>query len=183
MNTENGKSDGRREKCYNGKIVFYHPNKKCNGAAARLELRLNRAGEEGYDCFFLEMARQKSLSNGKGNATFDWGEKVTVKLGFLDVCEFLTVLEGRAKSVGGERNSLYHQNGSGNTLIGLSARDDGRYLLGLSRKTKVNGEQKRLSISLSQVEATGLRHVLQTGLFFISFHSSLRIGAMRAEPA
>lgn len=170
-----------RERCYNGNIVFYHPNGKGSGAAARLELRLNRIGEEGYDCFFLEMAKQKSVRSRDGNATFDWAKKVTVKLGFMDLCEFLTVLEGRAKSVGGGRDSLYHQNESGNTLIGLNAQDDGRFLLGVSRKA--NGEQRRVSISLSQVEATGLRQVLQTGLFFISFHTSLKISSMRAGAA
>ena len=50
-------------------------------------------------------------------ATFDWAAKVTVKLGFTDVCELLTVLEGQVDHVGGQRDGIYHENGNANTII------------------------------------------------------------------
>lgn len=174
MKTESIDANGNGERRYNGHVVFYHPNGKGTGSAASFELRLNRDGEEGYDCFFLEMADQKSTKQAGSNATFDWANKITVKLGFMDVCEFLTVLEGKADSVGGARKSLYHQTNGSNTLIGLTARKEGGgYFLGLSKRSKGQDGQKRISLCLSEVEATGLRQVLQTGLFFMSFHSSL----------
>jgi len=187
MENQNMSKGDNMDRIYNGRIVFYHPTRKGDGAAARFEMRLNRVGEEGYDCFFLEMAQQKGVRNGNGgNASFDWGNKVTVKLGFMDICEFLTVLEGKARSVGGSRGSLYHQTEGGNTLIGLSAREGGGYSLGLSRRADGGSDSRRVSICLSEVEATGLRQVLQTGIFFLSFHSSLLFrqgSATRVESA
>lgn len=160
-------------------LTFYHPNGKGTGAAAELELRLNRGDETRYDCFFLEMAAQKTQAVLQGDArkpaTFDWAAKVTVKLGFLDVCELLLVLEGRAASAGGARNGLYHESGATNTIISLKKNPEGAgFYLGVSRKDKQGGAVWRGSLLLTEAEAVGLRCVLQSGLFFLTFHRSLR---------
>ncbi len=173
--------DNDAPRCFGGKVVLYHPKRSGKGAAARFELRLNRPSEESYDCFFLEMASQKPGSPSSRNASFDWENKITVKLDFMDVSEILTVLEGKAASVGGERKALYHQINGSSTLIGLAAREDGNgYFLGLSKKSSDGKFQNRISLSLSQVEATGLKQVLGMGLFYISFHSSLSAATWRS---
>ncbi len=165
---------------YKGRsICIYHPNGRGEGSAMRLEPRVNRHGEDRYNCFFLEMASQKSAAqrqNGKTDyATFDWENKITVKLGFLDVGELLTVLEGKVPHVGGQRKGLYHASGIGNTLISFN-RDAqrGSYYLTLSRKRNGDAHPLRIGIGLSDVEATGLRCLLQTGLFFVTFPSLLK---------
>ena len=165
---------------YKGRALgFYHPNSKGSGSALRLEPRINRDDQDRYNCFFIEMAPQKSLAargaDGTTPATFDWTKKITVKLGFLDIAELLTVMEGRAPKVGGERNGLYHASAGSNTLIAFQRNPDtGTYFLALSIKRNGDTTPHKLAITLSDAEATGLRCLLQTGLFFVTFPGLLR---------
>jgi len=160
-------------------ISFYHPNSRGTGSALRLEPRINRDDRDRYNCFFLEMAPQKSAPKREGGtlvpATFDWGGKITVKMNFNDIAEMLTVLEGRAAQVGGERQGLYHAHGNGNTLITFQRQKEGAgYFFALSGKRGPDQPPRKVAISLSEVEATGLRCLLQTGLFFVTFSSLMR---------
>ena len=159
-------------------IAFYHPNSKGTGSALRLEPKLNRDDGDRYNCFFLEMAAQKTpMRREQGRispATFEWSNKITVKLNFMDIAEMLTVLEGRAEKMGGERSGLYHASGNMNTLISLQKNSDNcTYYLGLSCKRSATDTPLKVGISLSDAEATGIRCLFQTGLFFITFSSLL----------
>jgi len=166
------KANGNDGRLYNERLTFYHANRQGSGAAVRIEPRVNRRPGERYNCFFLDMARQKSVAgngeNGSPHATFDWENKITVKLDFMDVCEFLTVLEGACDHVGGRRDGLYHQTGQTNTLIRFKAHESGGYALAVSRKTAGSDQPARIGTVLNKVEATGLRHILQVGLFFVT---------------
>lgn len=172
---------GQARRPLRGALTLYHPNSKGSGAALQLELRLNRGEEDRYDCFFMEMAQQKSQAtsgkDGRVPATFDWAAKTTVKLDFLDVCELLTVLEGRAQQAGGQRNGLYHETGSANTIITFKRNPEGTGIyVGLSKKEKSGNQLFRSQILLSEAEAVGMKSVLQSGLFFMTFHRNLRDG-------
>ncbi len=144
----------------------------------QLELRLNRPGEDRYDCFFLELAAQKSAASHEGDrrvpATFDWENKLTVKLDFGDVCELLAVLEARAERAGGQRNGLYHENSQASTVISFQvSKEKSGYFLGLSRKGKESGQVTRVQMLLSETEAIGLRCLFQSGLFFMTYRNAL----------
>ncbi len=178
MNTQTTQSDISTD--FKGRSLgFYHPNSKGTGSALRLEPRINRDDNDRYNCFFIEMAPQKSIASrgadGMTPATFDWTKKITVKLGFLDIAEMLTVMEGKAPRVGGERNGLYHASAGSNTLIAFQRNTDtGTYYLALSIKRNGDATPHKVGITLSEAEATGLRCLLQTGLFFVTFSSLLR---------
>ena len=174
-----GTGNGAAPRALRGQWTLYHANGKATGTAICLELRLNRAGEDHYDCFFLEMARQKTAAaNGETErkpATFDWAGKATVKLDFADVCELLAVLEGKQAQAGGERNGLYHTAGGANTLIGFwKNREQPGYGLSLSRKDREGQQVFKGLMTLSETEAIGLRCLLQSSLFFMTFHRNLR---------
>ena len=158
-------------------LRFYHPSTQGRGAAMQLEPRFSNRQDDRYNCFFLEMATQQTPPRSEGgkrvHATFHWQEKLAVKLDFADICEILVVLEGRAEKVGGSRGGLYHQSGTGNTIISCQRGEQGGYLLGLSRKDMATGQTSRVHIVLNEAEALGLRHVLQTSLFFLAFHQHL----------
>jgi hypothetical protein len=169
-----------RKPDYSGQSLnLYHQNGRGSGSAVRLELRLNQRGEDRYNCFFLELAPQKTCAarlNGKMQpATFDWERKITVKLDFPDVCELLTVLEGKTARIGGERGGLYHQTPNANTLINFQKNEEQRtYYLGVSKKKDQDQAPQKLGITLTEVEATGLRCLFQVGLFYITFAGVLR---------
>lgn len=174
MVTEHGMTGRAREQ----KLIFYHPNITGTGSAMQLEPRLNRREPDRYNCFFMEMAGQKTVVGRDGEKkvypTFDWEKKLTVKLDFTDSCEILAVLEGRQERAGGTRNGLYHETERASTVITLFRNaEKGGFFLGLSKKDKASGELVRLHITLSEAEAVGLRSILQTGLFFITFHGHL----------
>ena len=170
------------KKPFNKRLTFYHPNSKGTGSAMQLELRMNRENEDRYDCFFLEMAHQKSSANGANGqrrtpATFDWANKVTVKMDFMDICEFLCVLEGRKPQAGNGKGGIYHQAPGTNTLISLSRSDERTgYYLGVSKKNTKDGESIfKGHMLLTESEALGLRCVLQTSLFFLVFGRSVGV--------
>ena len=159
---------------WNGRLCFYHPTQSGSGAAARLEFHPARPDHEG--CFFLELARQKTVptrnENGRQSATFDWEKKITVKLGYLDSCSLLMVLEGKSEQAGSGRGGLFHDTPEANTVIGLRRQaEPGGYALEVSRKRKdaVDAEAQRARVLLSDSEAIGLRCVLQTAIFLMVF--------------
>ncbi|MEI7880910.1 MAG: hypothetical protein WCI95_08555 [bacterium] len=175
MSTETGKQ-GNGSRAREQKLAFYHPNAAGNGVALQLEPRVNRREADRYNCFFFEMAAQKTVSERDGEKrvmpTFDWANKLTVKLDFADICELLLVLEGRQERVGGQKNGIYHDSDKANTIITFGKiPEKGGYSFGLSRKDKESGQLTRLNIGLSEAEAIGLRYIIQSGLFFITFHT------------
>lgn len=156
----------------NNRLAFYHPTQSGGGAAARLEFHPVRPDRDG--CFFLEMARQKTAAGsnegGKQTATFDWESKITVKLGFMDICGMLLVLEGRCEQVGGGRG-LFHDTPGANTVINLRHNTEpSGYVLEVSRKPKRAGaEPLRTRVLLSEAEGLGVRCVFQRALFHMVF--------------
>jgi len=177
MTTETGKS-GNGTKAREQKLTFYHPNAAGNGVALQFEPRVNRRESDRYNCFFFEMAAQKTIPEREGDKrvmpTFDWANKLTVKLDFADICELLMVLEGRQERVGGQKNGIYHDSDKANTIITFGKiPEKGGYSFGLSRKDKGSGQLTRLSIGLSEAEALGVKTIIQGGLFFITFHTHM----------
>jgi hypothetical protein len=173
-------------KLRDSKMAFYHPNGTGTGVALQFEPRINRNMGDRYNCFFFEMAGQKTISGREGDkrvmATFDWSNKLTVKMDFSDLCEMLLVLEGRQERVGGQKNGIYHDSDKANTVISFAKiPEKGGYAFGLSRKDKESGQLNRLNIVLSEAESIGLRCLIQSGLFFITFHSNVFAVTDRTE--
>ncbi len=179
----NATRDGQEEirETRRGRLTFYHPNSKGTGSAMQLELKLDRRPQDASGCFFLEMASQKSVASGSGqgrtHATFAWERKATVKLDFADVCELLSVLEGRKDQVGAQGNGLFHSSGETNTVIVLKKGGEGNsYLLGLSRKNRAGEQLFKEHIVLTGAEAVGLRCVFRDSLFYMAYQPSLQQG-------
>lgn len=109
---------------------------------------------------FLEMAVQTGKQDDKGNALFDWKNKIAFKLGITDIGEILCVLIGKTNGVGrldGDRHKgLYHENDSGNSMLFFEKGNSGGYYMKLSIK---RGEEK---IQLAQTLTNGEGIVLST---------------------
>lgn len=160
-----------RKALYNDRLIFYHPTQAGSGAAVRLAFRLRRPEEERDSCFFLEMAKQKTASSrseegARTAATFDWQNRVTVKIDFMDACELLTVLEGKAESVKGGKG-LFHDAGDMTTVIGFRRNaEPAGYSLDISRKGKADDGKEPFKghILLTDAEGIGMRCMLQQGV-------------------
>lgn len=132
------------------KVAFWHPNKTGKGSAAIFEAR----GEDGT--LFLQLMPQS------GERKFDSNQKITAKLGSLDIAEFLLVFEGAKAGVGqpnGDKfKGLYHSNQNGSTSIHFERSDSG-FRIGVGAK-RGNDAAVNLSIQLNQTEAMLLRQYL-----------------------
>ena len=137
-----------------------HPNAKGTGSTVRFELHPAHDTVEGS--VFITFASQKtvgSYENGRRILpTFDWANRVTVRLSLNEVAQMLEVFRGyREKMCDG--NGLFHRTAKANTIITLEHRLEPTpaYMLGVSRKD-VEGELKRINVFLS-VPRSALRPV------------------------
>lgn len=138
------------EKKFSKSFPLYKPKKNGDGAASQWNLGSDK------ECVFLEMANQKGKDE-KGNARFDWDNKIRFKLVDADIGELLAVLVGLQKSVGpfddkiDKHKGLFHSNQGGNAILHFGKDDHGRFNVYLS--VKKSGEQN----------ATVVRHAISKG--------------------
>jgi len=146
---------------WTGRLAFYHPTQSGGGAVARLEFHPARPERDG--CFFLELARQKTVptrhETGRQAATFDWENKVTMKWGLSDVGSVLATLQGRLPQA-----KLFHQTEKANSAFDLTPRDDPErapYILSVSRQDAADKSLRKVVIPLTHGEAAVLEAALR----------------------
>jgi hypothetical protein len=160
---------------YRPRLSFYHANGKGTGSAARFEVV--PAGGDRDGSVFLTLALQKSVATGsveQGNrqyATFDWANRITVKLGFGDLCQMLLVFRGQAATIA-EGKGLFHDSRATTTIINLTRQADPHpgHALEVSRRGKGEAEQAaRVRIVFNAAEAFGLGAALEQALGLLAF--------------
>ena len=116
---------GRRD--FLKSYTIYRALSAGDGTAARFEYA------PGKECVFLEMARQKGPAGQGERATFDWENKVTIKLALADLGEFISVLEKRQKGCGpyqgGRFKGLFHQSRARRASINFEVSERGGWYL------------------------------------------------------
>ena len=163
-----------------GCIAFYHANGKGTGAALRFEFKPPTGRRNGF--FFMEMATQRSVGAGTRSertpATFDWENKATVKLSFMDVCECLAVLRLKQTGLGVNDRGLYHVNGNVDTLITLRPGSERPgFSFGISRRDKQGHQLFKGYFMLSPTETIGLDAIFSASLFFMAFGQPQAVAA------
>ena len=165
-------------KTYPPRLVFYHPNGKGTGCAVQFDLRPAAGDREG--CLFAAFANQKSLAEPARNAssaasrqaaTFNWSEKITVKLNFSDVCQLLMVLSGKAASAC-DGKGLFHDTGETLTIIHMSRQTEpvSGIAFEVSKKRKnAEGAPQRSRILFTESESLGLSRLFSAILLPLAF--------------
>jgi len=160
---------------YRPRLSFYHANGKGTGSAAQFEVVPACGDRDGS--VFLTLAQQKSVATGsveQGNrqyATFDWQNRITVKLNFGDLCQMLSVFKGQSATIA-DGKGLYHDSRNTTTLINLTRQSEPYTGLALevSRRGKAESEQAlRTRIVFNNTEAFGLGAVLEQVLGLLAF--------------
>jgi hypothetical protein len=140
---------------------LYKPKKNGDGAASQWDLGSNRQN------IFLVIAEQKRDSE---KPSFDWDNKITMKLGPNDIGEILAVLANLQESVGpkdsdGKGKGLYHQTDKGNTILQLAKMKDGKgYAIRISQKLKNKKEARILQHFITVAEGCVLETLLRRGV-------------------
>ena len=169
-------SDGEAPtRAFRPRLSFYHANGKGTGSAARFEVVPACGDRDGV--VYLTLAPQKSVATGsveQGNrqyATFDWTNRITVKLNFGDLCQMLLVLKGQTATIG-EGKGLYHDSRSSTTMINLTRQTEPHpgHALEVSRRGKGDAEQaSRVRLVFNAAEAYGLGAALEQTLGLLAF--------------
>lgn len=162
-------------RAYRPRLSLYHANSKGTGSAARFEVVPACGDRDG--AVFLTLAQQKSVASGsagQGNrehATFDWQNRVTVKLNFSDLCQMLLVFRGQASSIA-DGKGLYHDSRNMTTIINLTRQTEPHpgLALDVSRRGKAESEPAgRVRIVFNGAEAFGLGAALEQTLGLLAF--------------
>ena len=158
-------------------LSFYHANAKNSGVAIRFSVDPATPDRDG--AVYFSIAKQKTVGNAGSQgpdrfASFDWQNKATVKLGFLEVAEILMVLGGQASGLShAGKDVLYHNSPSATTSITFKrAEDPSRpgFLLGVGRTPKADPNARQYySFVFGPAEALGLRLSLQAQMGLLAF--------------
>ncbi|MBR4354335.1 MAG: hypothetical protein IKP97_03450 [Kiritimatiellae bacterium] len=160
------------ERTYRPSFRLYHPNSKGMGGAMEMELRpaLNR--KEG--CVMMKLARQKTVGVRSGDnptySTFDWENKLCVKLGFNDLCKILQVMRGECETVE-EGKGIVHRSKSGATRINFRhlCEPVHGYSLDVSRKGLDDKDAQSAHIFITTAEALGIGLALEQSMVAVCF--------------
>ena len=154
------------------KLSFFHPNGKGTGGMVSFELHPAHGDEEGsvWVCFANQLTVGDRRAPNPTYPRFDWENTICVKLGFLDLCQFLQVLRGECETINGDRGTL-HRSPSGLTRIQLRhlVEPVQGYSLELYKTPANGGEETRAHMLLNPAEALGLCESIAGSLYLVSF--------------
>ena len=167
--------DAAQQRNFSPALNFYHANSKGTGSVASFNITPATGDRDG--AIFMKLAPQRSAASGsrdqgtRQHATFDWGNRIVVKLNFSDVCQMLSVFNGKEASVN-EGKGLYHDTSDWTTIINLSSQTEPvrGFFLEVSRRGKSNGDQgAKIKMFLNLHEAYGLGTVMEQSLSLLAF--------------
>lgn len=105
---------------YRPNFAIYHPNGKGTGCALRMNLHPAHDRRDG--CIMLELANQRTIGDRRAATptfpTFDWENRLAVKLRFSDLCKMLQVLRNENETLE-EGKGLFHRSARYATRIVL----------------------------------------------------------------
>ena len=158
---------------YLPEFAIYHANASGTGCAMKMELHPATNEEDG--CFMLKLANQRTVGDRRGPVktypTFDWERRITVKLGFGDICKILQVLRGECESID-DGKGLYHRSARHSAKIVLRhvVAPVQAYSLEVYRNSNDGSEEDAAShIMLGTAEAYGLSIALENSIGLICF--------------
>lgn len=154
---------------YRATDAYIHPNMKGTGSACRLEL--HPAHDDTSGSIFLTLAAQKTLGSGQGSGrvlpTFDWENRLVVKLDRSDLSQILQVLRGMQESVR-DGKGLFHRSARACTVIKFTHQIEPHpgYVLAVSRKSE-DGKLTQCWFVFDVDEAFSLMLTLEQAMLYI----------------
>lgn len=158
---------------YRPNFAIYHPNGKGTGCALRMNLHPAHDRRDG--CIMLELAPQRTVGDRRAAIpkfpTFDWENRLVVKLGFADLCKMLQVLRGENGALE-EGKGLYHRSARYATRIVLRRLTEPiqGYSLEIYRNSADKSDADRNArIVLSPWEALGIALAIEDSIGVVCF--------------
>jgi len=155
------------------KFSIYHPNGRGTGCALKMELHPAHDDHDGS--IMMCVASQKTVGDLRGPVrkfpTFDWENRICVKLDFADICRMLQVLRGECESIG-DGKGLYHRSSRFTTRIVLRhiIEPVQGYSLEVYRESAGESDESRSAhIVLNTWEALGIAMAFENSIGVICF--------------
>jgi len=172
---------------YRPQFAIYHPNGKGTGCALKMELHPAHGDVDG--CIMMCLAQQKTVGDMRGPTrtfpTFDWENRICVKLDFADLCKFLQVFRGECESIE-DGKGLYHRSMRYTTRIVFRHLIDPvqGYSLEVYRDTVGRPDESRMAhIVLNSWESLGVGISFENSIGLICFGIPKTVVSERAEEA
>ena len=158
------------------RLSYYHANAKGTGSAINFELHPAHWGPDGNTegSIFASFANQKTVGVRNGPETvfpsFDWKNKLTMRLTISDISQMLMVFRGMQESVC-DGKGLFHRSSRYTTVIKFDHRIEPfpGYTLEVYRKSLDGSDQRHAFISFSPAEAVGLSLAIEQSMGVIAF--------------
>jgi len=152
-------------------LAFYHANSKGTGCAVKMMLHPAHDMIDGS--IMMHLANQKTIgrmANPPVFPSFDFENKIVVKLDFSDICLMLQVFRGECENIN-EGKGIYHVSTARSVIISLSHIVDpfSGYVLEVIQDKKTNGETTSAKIVFSPAEALGICEAFASSLYLIAF--------------
>lgn len=166
--TESAGSDGEARAAFPPKLRLFHATESGNGSAMRMSLQPAEGQKDGY--VMMTLAAQRTPAANGSPATFDWENKLCVKLGFSDICRMLQVLHGMNESIDGGKG-LFHRHGRFMTKISLRhiVSPSDAYVIDVYRSAGGGEEERHAKFVLGSGEAYGVSVLLEWSICPICF--------------
>lgn len=150
---------------------YYHANPKGTGSAVRMELHPARISPDGIctpGCIFMSCAMQKSMYGSL--PSFDWDNKIVVKLDRSDLSQIIQVFRGMRESIN-DGKGLLHRYVNSTTIIRLSHHIEPvhGYLLNVIKKSTEGDSQNGFGIVFTPDEALTLMLSLEQAMMYVCF--------------
>ena len=123
---------------YRAYDAYFHASPKGTGSACKLEL--HPAHDDVAGSIFVQLAMQKTVGSYQAGTqifpTFDWENKITLKLDRTDLSQIIQVLRGMRESIN-DGKGIFHRSANANTIIKFYHQIEPKsgYMLSASRKT------------------------------------------------
>jgi hypothetical protein len=154
-------------------LAIYHPNGKGTGCAMKMEL--HPAHDDIDGSIMMSLANQKSIGGMTGGAarfaTFDWENRITVKLDFSDICRMLQVFRGECESIE-DGKGLFHNSPRYSTKIMLRHMLEPRHAYSLEvyrNSADRSAPDTHAHILLTTAEAYGIAMSFESSIGVICF--------------
>ena len=153
------------------KLKIYHPNAKGMGSALTLEL--HPAHDEVAGSIFATLTPQKTAGGYENGMrilpTFNHEAEIGVRLDANELAQMIEVLRGYKEKLNDGRG-FFHRTTTANNCITFEHQIEPVpcYTFNVTR-TEVNGETRRIGITLSMSEAIVLNEAISQSLVYVAF--------------
>ena len=170
MNEETTKTD--TPKANRPRLSFYHPNGRGTGCAVQFELHPAHDQVEGS--IFTTFAKQKTTGEYNSEVrtfpTFDWENRICVKLDLSDLIQMLQTFRGCQESIA-DGKGLFHRTTTANMIIKLEHRIEPcpGYVFEVTRREIGAEDTQRAGIVLTVNEAFMLSLAIEQSIGVLAF--------------